>query len=373
MRSKLTNLLSITALSCAIFMASCKKEISGPIVPASSAQDKTNLTTAASAIGDNAVDILKTPGSTAIVSATATLSKKKAFGKLENSFQTDLLNRIYSIYNYGKKSITKNNAYNKSVGSSTPFDFNSKVGTYTYSSSDSSWSHNPGGSKIVIMYPANYSQGNSTNNAVLTVDRYTEINVATDTSHDYLPTAMNANLTVDGAKVAGLDFTASYNPDGTPTALMLRLSVNPYLLSINFTNQGATMVSDISLTKTGAVIFGFGATVNFMDASQKKVNTVNGAYLQLTDIKLAGDINANAIDKANASTFSGKEKAAILNQNVNVAISYKGSQVGILDFEADSAKTSSNTVPYIKFNDGSIEKLSEYFKPVTDKISSRNQ
>lgn len=367
MKSNFTNLLSIAALSCAVFVVSCQKEVSGPTTPASSAQDKTNLTSASSALGETGADVLKTPGAGAIVSATSVLSKKKAFGKDGSDVKTEVLGRLLSVYNYGKKAITKSSSFDKGPGMTAPFNFSSHCGTYTYRASDSSWVSILGGSSIIIHFPSNEAASNSNNNAVLTVVRYTEINVASDTSHDYLPTALNANLTVDGNRVASLDFTASYNSDGVPTSLMLLLNVNPFALAINFTNQGSTMTGNVNFTKSGVTQIGFGATLNFVDATQKKVSTVNGAFLQLMDIKLNGDINAGALDNV-GDKATMNEKVRAYNANIDVAISYKGGQIGKIEFAKDSSASATKPAPYIRFNDGSLEKLDKYLTPATDKL-----
>jgi hypothetical protein len=368
MKSNFTNLLSLAALSCAVFVVSCQKEVSGPTTPASSAQDKTNLTSASSALGEAGADVLKTPGATAMVSAASVSKKKGPFSKDGQDITTEVMGRIISIYNYGRKGITNNSSYAKAPGMTTPINFSSICGTYTYRASDSSWAKSLGGSSVIINYPANQSASNSNNNAVLTITHYTEINVASDTSHDYLPTALNSNLTVDGNRVASLDFTASYNSDGIPTTLMLLLNVNPYSLAINFANQGSTMTGNVNFAKSGVTQIGFGASLNFADASQKKVSTVKSAYLQLMDVKLNGDIDAGALDNV-PSNASMDQKIAADNANINIAVSYKGGQIGKIEFGKDSAGTATKPVAYIRFNDGSLDKLDKYFSPAKDKLN----
>lgn len=350
-------------LACAsvLMMSSCSKETpTGAYAPASSAQDKETLKEASNALGDAAGEIVASPGVGAVASFSSVIPK--GTGKTDGFLRTQIMNRLISLGKISKGPFVKKGASNKTASEEpeaglgqVSFDFDGNTGTYNYDPTggdegNGGFSYSKGGTKIVINFPADTANKNN-NNGTLTISSFSEVKLADSL---FMPTSMLADLKVNGNVMARLTFSASYSSNGLPEELSFVLWVKPFTLAINLSNQSTTSKGSLSLIEDGKSqpIIAFGATVEFTNSSKESVSSVTDAYFQVKGLRIAGNVNVAAIGE------DATEQQ--LNDNVDIAISVDGSEVGELVFVK-----SSSTEAYIKFSDGSKEPAETYLDMIT--------
>jgi hypothetical protein len=136
-------------------------------------------------------------------------------------------------------------------------------GTYTYNKATGEFDE-ADGDKLVIKFPA--SETSTTNNAVFEV---TEFKTGKYTSElleeieNILPTAVKAQLTVDGEKVMEYIFAATYNADGTPTKIETSYTVSGFTFFAKMNNSDSKKLStELGLKNAAKNIIVFKSGVN---------------------------------------------------------------------------------------------------------------
>jgi hypothetical protein len=112
------------------------------------------------------------------------------------------------------------------------------VGIYDWDPVNEEWIVTENTEKVEINFPS--TENGSSNNATLIVYNYTGVTIANPMDSEYagdLPVSLNIDITVDGALVLAYTFAASYNSDGIPESLATDLTMEPFKLSADLTNN----------------------------------------------------------------------------------------------------------------------------------------
>lgn len=254
---------------------------------------------------------------------------------------------------YAIRGILKHSTANGRVSGDEPFNFNDNTGIYEWNAEEETFVVTGTSEIIEIWFP---TEGSATNNAEFRMTAYEE--VATPNGDEaYSPTLIKASIFVDEIKELELDAEVQYGDDDQPVKGDVYYFVNPFALEVSFDDTKAKSSSfSESLSRSGNVLIGFGATVNFQSASKEEGDITSASgYIQLADLKFAVKI------KAPESSSSGD-----INDFVTIAIKLKNKVGGKIILEQDGE--TGEFVPYIKYTDGSTEPLEDLLQDLSFEI-----
>ncbi len=222
-------------------------------------------------------------------------------------------------------------------------EYNDVVGVYTYSKANDTWTYEKTGDRIVFKFPS--KETGTVNNAEYAVYGLETVTINSDLGgDDYTgdyPTALKADLTIDGTKYMGYSFSASYNSNGDPSAVAISLSIDNYTLGYEVSNSTSDAKFDYYLKDGDKLLFGYGirAQGNFsstaVEGSQNAgdVVTTATAYFQIMNIKFSGEVNANALADALDVATTIEQKLAAYNANYKLIVFYDDSKQKIAESE----------------------------------------
>lgn len=239
------------------------------------------------------------------------------------------------------------------------FNYEANLGKYAWNSDLQEFEMIDESSIISIEFP---TEGSATNDARLDLTAYSEVELVDEEWGDtyYEPEVLKAALYVDDAKVVGVDLDVDWDEQGFPLKANIALTVTPFKLTVGFDTQGSTSNSlSVSLLRNDETVVATSITVNYKDASksEESVKSIEG-YVQLRNLKLQGNINAEAANNSQGEVD--------LNDFVKLAL-YDGNQklADVVFEDQDGA-----AVAYLQYADGSKEKVETALQPVIDEIDA---
>lgn len=234
-----------------------------------------------------------------------------------------------------------------------PFDFDGNKGVYEWDAEAEIFVKTDESSIISIKFP---TEGSTENNAELQLTAYAEELITDEFGSSYEPTELEARVLVNNVEKASLELGITYDDGGFPVAADITLSVAPFSANVSFDNTGSTTSSlSVSLTKSGETLVGTSITVKYSNSSksEESLTTIEG-YVQLKNMKVQG-----LVDLTN-------ENAETLNDIVKLAVYIDNKKIGDVVFETIDGTDE----PYLKYADGSKEKLDTVFQPVVAELES---
>ena len=378
----------------ALSFTACKKNDETSIPEASKVEATSAINTSAEQTYNDIVSITQSEGVDALRSMNGIMDNSGAnpFARMSEATKKeqilDKIRRFKNIFTPSNKTI----GFGR-VAASDRFEFDAHLGTYTWNSESKSWdttaTSNP--TSIVLNFPSDTNS--TTNDAVLTISKYTDIAVTKDNGEEeipaeplrlgtvtteYMPTSIEAELKIASVKQASLSLTASYNTsNGNPTSLSVTLFVNPFTEKTTFSTSGSVLALDTYIDKTGVSshILSEGISVTMGDvANFKDPQKVNNMYIQARDLKVSGSLDIKSMESDTSTSMTKKfNKFA----NINLYNYTSGAKLGkfeMVEFTTvdtsfgGNMETKSNDL-YIKFNDGTQETAESFFKKHMDKIS----
>ncbi|CAN5411480.1 hypothetical protein BH23BAC1_BH23BAC1_33950 [soil metagenome] len=260
-------------------------------------------------------------------------------------------------------------AFGKTTGDGG-FNFQENLGVYVWNSSTESFDKtNEIVESIIIKYPLKNSD---TNNVILILSKYEEIELtSTDDSGTsgylyYLPTKIVAEIKVNNVKQVGLNFEATYKSQGTPDNANVSLFINPFTYNLAVNNTGTKSIKVIASIKKSTTLI-FDALYNFhFEDTEKSILDETEGYVAFREFKLQGTVDVKGM--------RGLNESADINPFVSMVLHKAGSKVGDIVFVYESVNemgiSYSTHVPYLKYSDGSKEKLETVFASTFEEIES---
>jgi hypothetical protein len=245
------------------------------------------------------------------------------------------------------------------------FDFAANAGIYTWNADLEEFEKTATSDIIKIQYP---SEGSTTNNAELRLNAYEEQEFYDEEFGEYYyePTSIDAELLVDAAKVASLQFSATWDPSETPLTADITAMVTPFTATASFDVTSSTKNTlSASLKRDSQTIFSTSVEVLYSgtEKSDEDIKTVTG-FVQLIDLKIEGGINVEGIDQAQGEVVD-------LNEFVSLKVTTDGKNVGKIVFKTETdSNGDESSIAYIEYSDGSQEKLEDVLKPIQDELDS---
>lgn len=174
---------------------------------------------------------------------------------------------VYQLkaYGEGNRSLAKTVNNINNLMSSTEDDisdiWNDIKGSYTWNASTESWDYTSGGETAIFEFPSEME--GSSNNATFTISKVEVANVdIPEEGPTEIPTAIEANMTIDGSEVMSFTASASYTSDGLPQKSSSELTLNDYSLAYSFENKENKDVSaSMSFKKGDKTMMASGAEV----------------------------------------------------------------------------------------------------------------
>jgi hypothetical protein len=237
-----------------------------------------------------------------------------------------------------------------------PFDFDANKGVYVWNAELAEFVKESEAAIIEIWFP---TEGSLTNNAKLQISVYEEQFVEDDFEGFYEPTALEASLFVNESKKASVDLNIDYDDAGFPVTANIEVMVTPYTASLSFDVTASTSSTiSFSLLQNQDILIATNVVVNYSDASKTEESlSVLEGYVQFKNLKLQGTVDVGLANEVEEPDF---------NDIVNVKLYSDGKIVGDIVFVTENEEE----IPYVKYADGSTEKLEDVFQPVIDELEA---
>jgi hypothetical protein len=370
-------LASSLALVVALSITSCKKkdEVAELPVVVSKTEATTTINTSADKMYDDIVALTQSQGASSFESMNKIMTgddSNNPFIRMEEaSIPDQMKSKIIQFRDFflpNKKTI----GFGRIGAEENRFNFSSNLGTYNWNSTDKKWDTVNGSntSSIILNFPSDTLS--NVNDAKLTVSAYTDMAVVKDGNTEYMPTLITAALTVNAIKQAGINLTATYSNSGNPTSLNANIYLKPFTLISNYSISGSVVTVNSYIDKDGenSHVMSEGISVTFGDIENlKNPQTVNNAYVQFRDLKVAGTANLKDFESDSLLTMNEQ-----FNRNITAGLfnNTTGNKLGTFSMieTTDSLTTNKSNELYIVFNDQSTEKAETFFQKHIDKMKS---
>lgn len=337
-------ILSFFLLSTVLILSSCGDDEPGK---ASKDEVKAALQTANDQVSADMNSFTTSSGYTAMNQLSTLTDGSNPFGRKSACKREQAIENLKAGV-YAIRGTLKHATQQARVIGDEPFDFDANKGVYEWSFEGQNFVRTGDSEIIEIWFP---TEGSETNDAKFRMTAYEEI--ATPNGDEaYSPTLIMASIEVDGTKELELNAEVEYNSEDQPVKGDIYYFANPFALEISFddTKSKSSSFSE-TLSKSGKVLIGFGASVTFTDATKDESSVSSAsAYVQLLNVKFA-------------MTGKMSQTAEDINDIVNITVKVGEKQGGKVVLEQDA--TTGEFIPYIKYNDGSTELLSDILQDLS--------
>jgi len=350
---KTKNFFSLLGAVCVIFFVSCKKDdnsSSQKFSPLTVEQNKAN-------IEDNGTQMLSS-----IKEIEATTTVDAAQNMMDYMDRVDLFENNPNISSSSSAKVSQFNKlikpvviaanlkkFNaKRVANELKVEFdpqtllelwNGLKGTYTWNSTEQSWSWVTG-NNIIIKFPS--TKSGTSNNVEFSVYDFEYEEGPFSWTEDYsgeLPKQIKSDLKVDGVALLSYTLNITYNAEKIPNSISTSLEIPPFKFAYEVTNSKDTHASiTFEWTKSTTTLVKFSLTAN---GNWSETNTSNdelepgdvitdgNATFQLMNIKITGNVNVkklnteiNAIDPLLSEELQTEKECELINKYASLAVCY---------------------------------------------------
>ncbi|MFZ6013394.1 MAG: hypothetical protein ACOYXT_23835 [Bacteroidota bacterium] len=241
-----------------------------------------------------------------------------------------------------------------------PFDYSAHKGLYAWNASLQKFELVGQSDIIRIQFP---TEGSPTNNAELKLSAYSEVEIFDEEFEEsyYQPSVLKASLLVNQVQLASIDLNIQWHDSGIPITADIIVFVKPFtaILSFDDSNTSSSSLS-VSLVRDLETIAAVSVTAKYKNSTKTAPNlTAIEGFVQLKNLKLAGSINISGMD----ASLDGDP-----NKYVHLALYSDGKKVGDIIFINENVNGFPEFVAYLRYSDGSKEKLENVFEPVMEEL-----
>lgn len=345
---KQTLILSLFFL--ALGLSSCGDDEPGK---ASKEEVKAAFQSANSQISSDLGEFTTSPGYQAMNHLSGLTDGGLPFGRKSSRKREDVIENFKAGV-YAVRGALKYSTTSARINGDEPFNFNEHKGVYEWNFQSEDFDRVGDSPIIEIHFP---TEGSDTNNAAFRMTAYEE-EATPNGDEPYSPTLIKASIFISGNKQLELNAEAQYGSDDQPVKGDIYYFANPFTLEVSFddTKSKSSTFSE-SLSKSGKTLIGFGATVNFENASKDESSIKSAsAYLQLVDIRFI-------VNMKMTQSSSGD-----INDFISITIKVGNKIGGKVILEQDTM--TGEIVPYVKYNDGSTEPLQNLLQDLSFEIET---
>lgn len=245
------------------------------------------------------------------------------------------------------------------------FNYQAATGSYVWDEESSKWTTSAG-ENISLSFPSNFS---SENNCNVTVNGYTDQVVTMANGQTaYLPTSTSAVFTKDGARLATMNFNATYSADGMPENVEVASYTKPIATTtaLNRTSEKAYTFTTTSVDETTQSSISISAGFNVPENKEALEDAVSDVVVTMSNngLTLAGAIDAKAL--AELVKQGKRPTPSDINGLLDMNVEYAGRNVGKLNIEEGQ-----NGIPAltIEYNDGTTQNANVLLNGVVDMMT----
>lgn len=221
-------------------------------------------------------------------------------------------------------------------GDDAGFDFAASVGVYGWNAALEQWETGADADEVIVRGPA--SAAAASNNVVLTIRSYTDEAVTIDGDGAFLPTAVDASLTVDDQEEFSVSLTNTvYDTDGdtpVPVEFDLTLFTRPFthVLSVR-QNTSTEFVLDFSITDAdGETVGGLQGTLLLNSDDYDTLDDEDFRQATLT-LDLGNGLTVVAEADIGDLLLLDDPSAAEVNAEITATVQLMGRTVGTLQYD----------------------------------------
>ena len=341
---KLTYLAMVMTASLALGLTACSKD------------DKDDNTNTGTTTQEERNDIGKAMESMSGVVASA-MSPDGFFSQVINeNFVLSALPVMYDVKNiFNIQELTKGNRFN----------YQEAKGAYAWDAENSERTVAEG-DKISFSFPSSNGGDNDCN---VTINGYTDQVVTMANGQTaYLPTSTSAVFTKDGARLATMNFNATYSADGMPENVEIASYTKPIATTtaLNRTSEKAYTFTTTSVDETTQSKISISAGFNVPENKEALEDAVSDVVVTMSNngLTLAGAIDAKAL--AELVKQGKRPTPSDISELLDIDVELNGTNVGKLKMEEGQ-----NGIPslVIEYNDGTTQNANVLLNGVVDMMT----
>jgi hypothetical protein len=201
---------------------------------------------------------------------------------------------------------------------------------------------------LILNFP---TTGSNTNNATFTLSDL-------EFSEFDLPTAIEAEIVVDGVTVMSVDFSLSLSNEGYPDGISLNLFLKPFEFQLTANLSGNNESLFFSLNNANELIAEIDLEVT--SGNDEFLTSVSGS-ITYRSVSLRGSANLADME---AAFDAGTDP----NEHHDLAIFVRNKFAGDIVLVEETEDGDSYYVPYIEFKDGTRKSLEDFLAPVIEAL-----
>lgn len=239
------------------------------------------------------------------------------------------------------------------------FNFTEAKGVYEWNAETEAFDFAEGGNAVIVKFP---TEGSASNNAAFRLTNYEEVLIEFEGERYFNPSVIAADLSVDEEELITLDLEINWTAKGEPETAFIDLFVKPFSFTVNFDDTGSTSSElEASIDKGTESITAVAVKVDYSSEEKEDVKLVDG-FVSYRAVKIDGDIDVAALD----ASEDGDP-----NDYIHLSLLSNERKLGDIIFVKEEVEAGmEDWIPYVKYNDGSTQKLEELLKPVLDEAEA---
>ncbi|MBR6078384.1 MAG: hypothetical protein IKP63_08535, partial [Paludibacteraceae bacterium] len=197
---------------------------------------------------------------------------------------------------------------------------------------------------------------------------YTDMAVTIDGRTAYVPTSTSAVFTKDGARLATMNFNATYSADGMPENVEVASYTKPIATTtaLNRTSEKTYSFTTTSVDETTQSKISISAGFNVPENKEALEDAVSDVVVTMSNngLTLAGAIDAKAL--AELVKQGKRPTPSDINGLLDMNVEFAGRNVGKLNIEEGQ-----NGIPAltIEYNDGTTQNANVLLNGVVDMMT----
>lgn len=337
----------IFALFTVVIFSSCKKEKDKLTTPLTPDEASKKIEATAGQLKNDLQKLANSEGLKSISGIMNMIRVRKMFGNIDDL--SEKLAQKTSDFTRKLTQIVPSNEGSRLIKGK--FLFSKITGKFVWDNNEKRFKKVSESANLILLFPSD--ENAATNNAVLTITKFSVF----QEKNRLFPKELVGDLKVSGKLQASVNLTASYAKDGMPLLANLNYFMNPFTLKIDGSNklgEDTKLNAVFSLDKE--VVSSNNIKVTFKDSSTKNLNSISKVESEQTlrNIKLKGSVDVASMEALKNDP----------NKLFNYELFVDNRKAGDILIKRESDET----VPYIKYLDGTTKKLEEVMQPVADEI-----
>ena len=285
-----------------------------------------------------------------------------------SSFMTDFLGAANGSFTSSRwvAQLTSGVAENIVVTTDGRFDFEATAGEYAWDAAESRWEEVGTSDDVILRFPS--SEGTEPNDATLALREYGDEQVTIEGEETYLPTNVDAALTVGeeevfSVRLSGVEYIQE-DPLALPTSFTLEILTAPHTHTFTLAQNSSTDFEfGFELRGPDEIVAGITTqalltTDEYAELEGNDVEELSGQLRLGPDVEVPYTIQVGELSSADDPS---EEQ---INNLFDATVEYQGTEVASLRYDEEIEGIE------VVYSDGSTESASDFFEPFLDELES---